>query len=110
MSQDRRYARGAEDAQEFIARLLERAVAASTASSPVDLQTVVHLIRSISAETIRGAMEADDSWMRKVAEREVERVRAGWRERSTAYYNRQRRRAAGENVQAPPRGRKKGDR
>lgn len=110
VSQDRRYARGAEDAQEFIARLLERMVAGAASGKAVDLPTTIHLIRSLPQETIRGAMEADDAWMRKVAERELERMRAGWRDRTAAYQERQRLRTAGEDVPPMRRGRKKGGR
>lgn len=72
MNQDKRYARGAEDAQEFIARLLERAAKAPE-SERADLTTIAALIRSFTVESIRGAMEQDDAWMRVVAEHERER-------------------------------------
>lgn len=87
MSQDMRYARGAEDAQECIAREIERA--AENAPSYAEILTALAaLARSFSPETIRKLMEADASWMRTVAGREVERVRAGWRARSKTHYYR----------------------
>lgn len=107
MSQDRRYARGAEDMQEFIARVLEAQVRLYPEHAAM-IQGFANVARSLAALGVRGAMEADDGWMRKVAERELERQRAGWRDRTAAYQDRQRRRVAGEDVPALKRGRKKG--
>lgn len=106
MSQYRRYARGAEDMQEFIARALEHVADKDKPSAELLTGLAFH-IRALTPEAIRRAMERDDVWMRKVAEREIEHIRAGYRARTAAYQDRQRRKAAGENVPPAPRGAKR---
>lgn len=97
MSQDRRYARGAEDAQEFITRALEKA-AFMVPSSATALRALAVLARSFTPEKIRAEMERDPAWLQTVAERETERIRAGWRQRSLPYYERQRRHVTGDDL------------
>lgn len=102
MAQDKRYARGAEDMQEFIARWLEGVKDGSPAS--ILLCVAADFIRHMDPEDVRQKMKQDDAWMRKVAEREVERQRAASCERSKAYYRRQKRKATGEDVPPVKRG------
>lgn len=102
MIQDKRYARGAEDMQEFIARWLEGGKDGSPAS--ILLCIAADFIRHMDTANVRQKMELDDAWMRKVAERDVERVRAGWRERTARHNERQKRKAAGEDVPPVKRG------
>lgn len=101
---DRRYDRGAEDMREYVARLLERHGGEVGTDG---FGVVAAVVRALPPKDVRAAMEADSAYMRKVAEREVEHTRQGWRERQAAYQDRQRRLAAGEQLPPVQRGPKR---
>lgn len=77
---DRRYDRGGEDMAEAVARLVER-----LSTAPPGLADV---IRALVPSEVRAVLSADDAWMRGVADRDLERVRAGFRERTVRYQRR----------------------
>jgi hypothetical protein len=70
MSQDRRYARGAEDMQEFIARVLEAQARLYPEQASL-FHGLANVARAFEPDGVRGAMAQDDTWMRKVAGEDV---------------------------------------